>query len=358
MIVDKFSEWFSESKAPLEFSRATIEELLPTLWLLGKTGAGKSSLVAEIVGESHVEVGNGFSPCTQSADQYSFPDESPVVRFLDTRGLGEAGYAPESDVRDCLAAASALMVVIKLSEPDQQDVLDTLRINKTDLPEHVVVIYTHAGAIAEAERNQVMHVAHSSLEQSLGRPVPLVCVDFSTGYQVNELRAQLAETLPEIRMLLHREKSAGEESKVFSSVRPIVLSHASVAACSDVFPFVGLASVPTITNRMLAVLASKYGVEWRLDVFMRFLEMLGGVTAGGYFANLIARQAMKLIPGWGQTAGAAYAVLATSSATYAVGRAAGRYFYDLKVGNEINKEVVRDAYRSAFQGVQSIGEKK
>lgn len=358
MLVDKFSEWFLESNTPLEFSQESFEGLLPTLWLLGKTGAGKSSLVAEITGEQEVIVGNGFMPCTKSTDQFFFPKGSPVVRFLDTRGLGESGYEPENDVRDCLSAASGLLIVVKLCEPDQHDVRETLRINKSDLPEHAIVVYTHAESIAEAERKQVLDVVHSSIEQSLGRPVPSVCVDFGSGYQIEELRVQLAESLPEIRMLLHRERSADAESTLFSSVRPVVLSHASVAACSDVFPFVGLASVPTITNRMLAVLANRYGVEWSIDVFRQFLDVLGGVTASGYFANLVARQAMKLIPGWGQTAGAAYAVLATSSVTYAVGRAAGRYFYDLQVGNEIDKAAVREAYRSAFLATQSTGEKK
>lgn len=358
MVVDKFSEWFIESNKPLDFSQVEIEKLLPTLWLLGKTGAGKSSLVAEIVGEAEIEVGNGFAPCTKVTDQYNFPEESPVVRFLDTRGLGEAGYDPGNNVRDCLAAASAILVVVKLTETDQRDVLETLRTNKSHLPEHAIVVYTHAETVAEAERKQVLDLTHSSIEQSVGRPLPSVCVDFATGWQVEELRAQLAESLPEIRMLLLRETSADAESRLFSSVRPVVLSYASVAACSDVFPFVGLASVPAITNRMLAVLANRYGVEWSLDVFRRLLDVLGVATASGYFANLVARQAMKLIPGWGQTAGAAYAVLATSSVTYAVGRAAGRYFYDLRVGNEVDKAAVRQAYRSAFLETQSAGEKK
>ena len=355
MVVDKFSDWFLESNTPLELSKGTIEELIPTLWLLGKTGAGKSSLVAEITGETEVTVGNGFMPCTKTTDQFLFPEDSPVVRFLDTRGLGEAGYEPENDVRDCLSAASALLVVVKMTEPDQQDVCETLRVNKSDLPEHVLVVYTHTEATALVERDQIQDMIQSSLEQSLGETVPSVCVDFATGYQLDELRARLAETLPEIRMLLHKEKCADEESMLFSSVRPVVLSHASIAACSDVFPFVGLASVPTITNRMLGVLASRYGVTWSAEIFKQFLDVLGIARTGGYFGNLLLRQAMKLIPGWGQTAGAAYAALATSSVTYAVGRAAGRYFYDLQLGNEVDRQAVREAYRSAFLGAQSTG---
>jgi hypothetical protein len=71
---------------------------IPVLWLLGKTGAGKSSLVQAITGKDAAEIGNGFVPCTRTADAYDFPESDPVLRFLDTRGLGEAGYRPDADL--------------------------------------------------------------------------------------------------------------------------------------------------------------------------------------------------------------------------------------------------------------------
>ena len=40
------------------------------------------------------EIGNGFVPCTRTADAFDFPEGDPVLRFLDTRGLGESGYRP------------------------------------------------------------------------------------------------------------------------------------------------------------------------------------------------------------------------------------------------------------------------
>ena len=79
-----------------------IEEIpnvaLPVVWLLGKTGAGKSSLVRALTEQTEAEIGNGFQPCTRSARSYDFPPDQPLVRFLDTRGLGEAGYDPAEDL--------------------------------------------------------------------------------------------------------------------------------------------------------------------------------------------------------------------------------------------------------------------
>ena len=62
---------------------------VPVLWLLGKTGAGKSSLIRALTGEA--EVGEGFAPCTRTAMAYDYPPERPVMRFLDTRGVFRIG---------------------------------------------------------------------------------------------------------------------------------------------------------------------------------------------------------------------------------------------------------------------------
>lgn len=48
------------------------EQHLSTLWLLGKTGAGKSTLIKTLTGDSQIEIGRGFKPCTQTAAQYNF----------------------------------------------------------------------------------------------------------------------------------------------------------------------------------------------------------------------------------------------------------------------------------------------
>src|SRR5690349_18406028 len=64
---------------------------IPRLWLFGKTGSGKTSIVRYLTGATDAVIGTGFRPQTQSARLFSFPDdELPIVRFLDTRGLGEA----------------------------------------------------------------------------------------------------------------------------------------------------------------------------------------------------------------------------------------------------------------------------
>src|SRR5690606_7350190 len=66
------------------------------LWMFGKTGSGKTSIIRSLTGAQDAEIGAGFRPQTRQSRLYDFPaDELPIVRFLDTRGLGEAAYDAE-----------------------------------------------------------------------------------------------------------------------------------------------------------------------------------------------------------------------------------------------------------------------
>jgi hypothetical protein len=48
---------------------------IPVFWLLGKAQSGKTSLIRAITGSTRAEIGNGFRPCTRTAQLYSFPDD-------------------------------------------------------------------------------------------------------------------------------------------------------------------------------------------------------------------------------------------------------------------------------------------
>ncbi|MGR8942466.1 MAG: GTPase, partial [Gammaproteobacteria bacterium] len=86
----------------------------PVFWLLGKSQSGKSAIIRALTHSSAAEVGNGFRPCTRTAMLFDFPDaETAFLRFLDTRGLSEAGYDAGDDMRWCEQQAHVLIVVVK-----------------------------------------------------------------------------------------------------------------------------------------------------------------------------------------------------------------------------------------------------
>src|ERR1700690_2032905 len=115
------------SGASTEDARQRAQAIAPVVWLLGKTGAGKTAIVAALTGDPYAEVGEGFEPCTRTATYYDVPPEAPLLRFLDTRGLGEVDYDPTKDIAWCEGQSHLLLVVMQVADPVQDTVLRVLR---------------------------------------------------------------------------------------------------------------------------------------------------------------------------------------------------------------------------------------
>ena len=98
-IASKIYEYVINPPSDEELAKAwqQPDRKLPTIWLLGKTGAGKSSIVQKLTGHTSAEIGNGFMPCTRDSRYFDYPQEHPLLRFLDTRGLGEVDYDAGDD---------------------------------------------------------------------------------------------------------------------------------------------------------------------------------------------------------------------------------------------------------------------
>ena len=131
----------------------------PVIWLLGKAQSGKTSLVHAMTGSSRAEIGGGFRPCTRTAQMYSFPNEDECfLRFLDTRGLGEAGQDGSAEIPKLEAEADLIVVVVKAMDHAQQHVLDILRgvaARHPDWPILVLQTALHEGYPTGAMRHAV-----------------------------------------------------------------------------------------------------------------------------------------------------------------------------------------------------------
>ncbi len=116
---------------------------------MGKTQAGKSSIIHAITGSSHVEIGNGFRNCTRTARLFDFPNpEECFLRFFDTRGLGEAGYDPAEDLAFCQDKAHLVMAVVRAMDHAQSEVQDALRKIRKAKPNCPVILVQTAHPIA------------------------------------------------------------------------------------------------------------------------------------------------------------------------------------------------------------------
>ncbi|MDX1301681.1 YcjF family protein [Photobacterium sp.] len=343
---------------------------LPTLWLLGKTGAGKSSLVQALTGNSQVEIGNGFRPCTKTAVSYDYPVNNPLLRFLDTRGVSETDYDPAEDIQLCQQRSHALIVVMKAEEPEQSGVIHALKkIKKSGVIKQLLIVHTAVLAIADiAERERAIAHNQNQVEAVWGSTVPTVAADFVpfdagngsaddprigvSGLQ--ELENKLAEMLPILSFLTNKHAHASREESNFEKLRSEVMWYAGAAGASDAIPAVGLVSVPAIQGKMLHSLANQYAVIWDKQCFMEFIGTLGTGFMVQYLSKLGIRQLVKFIPAYGQTVGGATAAAISFSSTYAIGRAACKYLYHKSKGETVTKEEMKAIFEQAIKAVANV----
>jgi uncharacterized protein (DUF697 family)/energy-coupling factor transporter ATP-binding protein EcfA2 len=332
---------------------------LPTLWLLGNTGAGKSSLIQALTGEDKAEIGNGFQPCTMTSEAYEYPPNKPLLRFLDTRGLAEAEYDPSEDIKQCTTQSHALIVVMKAEEPEQSAIVKALKTIKKDIKKHqILIVHTALFQVPSEERVKAVAYNQSQIETSWGESLDSIQVDFEaddgSSFGVDDLKQRLAEMLPIISAFSENKVHSSIEEENFLQLRKEVFWYSGAASASDAIPGVGLISVPTIQAKMLHSLANQYGIEWNISEFLEFTGTLGTGFGIQYLAKLGIREAVKFVPVYGQTAGTAAAVVMSFCSTYAIGRVACKYMYHKSKGETVSKEEMQAMYRSAFDSVKEV----
>lgn len=330
---------------------------LPTLWLLGKTGAGKSSLIRYLTGNSDVVIGNGFRPCTTTAQSYDFPDEQPWIRFLDTRGLGEAEYNPEEDLVLCRSQSHALLICSRLDDPEQSTLINAVHsIKQKGSIEAVLVIHTASDQIADTQEcDRIYSHQQSLIEKAWGSPLPSIRMDLAntqepTGGEV--LQQHLIELLPAAAQLCDKLRLREDEKQHFSRQQSMIRRYATAAAATDTLPGVGMITVPSIQAALLRHLAKSYQLKWSRKDLSAFIGTLGTGFGIQYASHLGLRQLVKLIPVYGQTLGSAGAAAISFATTYAIGRVACLYLYHQQHSTTISPEELQRQYRKALTSVR------
>lgn len=332
-----------------------IKRDIPFVWLLGRTGAGKSSLIRALTGMEGIAIGNGYKSCTRTSRRLDFPADQPLVRFLDTRGLGESGYDPTEDLAVCEGHSHAIIVVARLDDPVQGEIADALRSVMRRRPKmEVLLVHTGGDLVQDAgARDRARTATAKRFAKAAGRKLPEVVLALPPDRPPPEaefatLLDALVETLPNAGLAFREESVTDEESCAFRAVRKTVLLYSGAAAASDAIVLIGFLSSTGIQFAMFKKLGEHYGVPATLVLARHFFSLLG-LGVGGRIAGSIAlRQSGKFIPIYGQTVGAAAASAFTFGATYALGRTASRYLYALSVGETPTREDMQATFRAAL----------
>ena len=361
----------------------TAVRLAPVVWLIGKVQSGKSSIVQALTEASEAEVGSGYKACTATSRIFDFPADAPVIRFLDTRGLGEAGYDPAADIAVAAEQAHLLLVVMKAMDPAQDAILDVVRAARTAHPEWpVLMVHTCLHEAYLPGRGHVLPYPFDAegkpkadLPGGLGRAIAYqqarlaelpgsgakaaVAVDLTREgdeleprlYGLEALRTALAHVAPAAVVSALGAGSDVVRDQLARAARPHILGYAAAAAAVDVLPVAGAVAVPGVQAKMLHSLAAIYGVEWDRRMVGELTSALGTGAIVRALSGFGARQLAKLVPGYGQTAGAAMAASMSFATTYALGQAAAYYLGRKRLGQADAGGVLaayQDALRSAF----------
>lgn len=333
-------------------------ELLPVLWLMGKTGAGKSSIIQRLTGDTRAQIGNGFQPCTQTSFHYDHPATAPVMRFLDTRGLGEAGYDPKEDLDMAQNGSHALLLLTRVDDPSQEAIAAALKkLGNTRNTLAILHVHTALHTISGNDLDRAISFNTQQVEQILGYPVPSVRIDFTEaddGFDdpdvgLSQLQEAIVALVPQLVQVIMSKTGESDEETLFLSVRKEILSYSSASAAADVLPAVGLIAVPTVQGKMLHALAGRYGLTWNKRLAGEFVTALGTTFLYRYLVSLGLREISKFIPVYGQSVGAAAAASISFASTYAIGRAACLYFFRRQHNQNVDQTALREAFVNAFE---------
>jgi uncharacterized protein (DUF697 family) len=359
--------------------RKSAQAAAPVLWLLGKTGAGKTAIISTLTGDPRAEVGAGFEPCTRTAAFYDVPTEIPLVRFLDTRGVDEADYDPAKDIAWCESQSHLLLVVMQAADPVQDTVLRVVREARHRHPEWPVVVaqtglhrlypagvrhpepYPFTGGPEDETNPLVPHDLRRALAHQRrlfhglrGRAPQFVPIDFTLpedgfppqDFGIEALRRVLeAEGLSALETL-HRARADAESDRIRARARPLIYGYGVAAGGAGAvpIPLLGVSSFVGILALMLRTLAGRYQVVWTRHTFAEFTTAIGGGALLWWALRYGVRELLKFIPVIGTIAAGALNAAAAFGVTIGLGEAACVWLSYRRRGDTAPPAEVRRAF--------------
>jgi uncharacterized protein (DUF697 family)/GTPase Era involved in 16S rRNA processing len=340
----------------------TLKELLmearpPKLMIVGRRGAGKSSLVNAIVGPVLAQ--------TTALSWYSYATASGELRILDTRGLGESGRPEAANFRGALADIEAalaseppdcLLFLCKAKEVDSrigEDLDNVLEIRRFVRRRHgfelpVVAAVTQVDELdpkrveppyADPAKQRNIATAVAAMETALAqhgvelaRVLPVSAyAEYRDGvrvydsyWNIDRLVEYLIEGLPQSAQLqlarVSRQRAVQERL-----ARRLTGAAATLAAGIGAVP-IPLADILPITGLQIGLItavAYVSGREASRHTAREFLVALGANVGAAFAFREGARALAKVVfPGGGSAISGGVAL----AGTWSVGEAAIAYF--------------------------------
>ncbi len=351
--------------------------------IVGRRGAGKSSLINAIFGEMRADIGD-VKAKTGIGKWYAYQSNLGELEILDTRGLGEGDIPEEETSKDTALeevkasirekAPDAILFLSKAKEvsaridDDLNNLLELKKMiqkeNDYDVPIIGLVTqvdelspksvdkppFTHEGK--QKNITEAAEVLSAKLRETVSAPVTVIpiCsylefenneIVYDIRWNVDTLVDYLIDKLPkEAQMILAKlSKIKSVQKKI---ARKIGASIAGITAVVGANP-IPVADLPIITGlqtTMVTAIAMLSGRKANKKAVLEFFSALGLNIGAGFAFRAIARQLVRVIP----VAGSVISGFIASAGTYALCEAAIAYFID-----ESPVDSVRETYKKVFE---------
>jgi len=348
---------------------------LPVIWLFGKTGSGKSSIIRYLTGVEAVEIGTGYRPQTQFSSKYDFPNESePLMRFLDTRGLGEVHYDPDEDLRAFGAETQVMIVVVRAMDHAVAEIVQALRKIRKAAPSRPVILALTAlhDAYPGQQHPEVdpfgqgpfplADSLHPDLQRSLelqyerfaglfDRAVPIDLTPVEEGFAEpdfggDRLKSAIIESLPagyRQTLLQLEEVVAPLKDYTWKRAMPVILGTSTLAATAAAIPAPWV-DIPIVMG-LQTHLAYKLARIHRQRIDAQTIAHVTGGIGGRVAVRMAIRESLKFIPWVGMAANAA----AAFAYTFAGGMVWNWYFTEIRDGHVPTEAELRNFYKDQLQ---------
>ena len=366
--IDKLSEPPREmlKKEFIKIKELFMDNRPPRILILGRRGAGKSSLINAIFNQKCAKVGSVLSQ-TGQAEWYSFENHKGSMHILDTRGMGDRTKPESANFKEALEdiknevrniCPDAILFLCKAKEVDShvtEDILNVKKIKKFISEVHgyetpAVGLVTQVDELDPKRveppyENPVkqtnIRIAVNALQNTLnGSEINLLKIipvstyaEYDNGnrtydnyWNIDLLLNYLVEVLPKTAQIqLARLSSLKKTQRKVSRV--LVGSAATICSGIATTP-IPLADVIPITATQISMItgiAYISGRELSKESAKEFFVALGANVGTGFALREVARALGKIVfPGGGHliSAGVAFA------GTWGIGEAAIAYFVE------------------------------